>query len=113
MAKRQEETPEQQVKRERELELSDIREVIKTPAGRRFYWRVMTEGMMFRNPNVENDNGYETKFNIGKQYVGRWALDELLKAKPEAYLQMQNERASYLKKKEIEAKDKEDNTKII
>lgn len=74
-------------------ELSDIREVCKTPAGRRLYWRVMEAGSPFRNSFCgENTNG--TNYNLGRQSVSMEFLDDLLTTDSRIYRQMQEERES-------------------
>lgn len=76
-------------KRQRELELSDIRFILKTPEGRRFYWRLLAYTGMFRNPFTDSDS--RTNFNCGRQSVGQELLNRLMEAKPNAYGQMQEE----------------------
>lgn len=79
--------------RRRERQLSDIRHVLKTPEGRRFYWRLMEEGRVFVDPFCfEQTNN--THYQLGRQSVSRTFLNDLLEAKPEALQQMQLERKS-------------------
>lgn len=75
----------------RERELSDIRFVLKSPEGRRFYWRLMEKGRVFHDVFCgDSTNG--TNYNLGRQSISRDFLNDLLEAKPEAYVQMQQER---------------------
>ena len=55
------------IKRRRERDLSDIRFIIKSPEGRRFFWGVMSEGGMFRDA-FSGDIGL-TNYNLGRQSV--------------------------------------------
>lgn len=89
----------------RERELSDIRFIIKSPQGRRFYWRTMGVTKMFAESYIPGDEGYGTTFNVGRQSVGQWLLKELLEAKPDAFIQMQNESLSESKSINNEKED--------
>lgn len=77
--------------RRRERELSDIRFILKSPEGRRFYWRLMEKGKIFHDIFCfEQTNS--TNYNLGRQSISRDFLNDLLEAKPDAYGQMQQER---------------------
>lgn len=106
-------TPEEIAKHKRDRDLNDIRKVISTPEGRRFYWRLLGEGMIFKDGYVHGDAGYGTTFNAGRRKVGLWALVELMDAKPEAYAQMQNEFALDMKIEEAEIKKQVENKDIL
>jgi hypothetical protein len=94
----------------RERELSDIRRVIQTPEGRRFYWRMMEKGGVFRDAFCGEDI-YTTNYNLGRQSLSRDFLNDLLEADPNALKQMQDERASEIKSEEvIERIEKDNNT---
>jgi len=103
--KRKPETPEQRDKRKRDRELNDIRVVASTPEGRRFIWRVLSEGEIFKDGYVHGDQGFGTTYNCGRRSVGVWALAEIMEAKPEVFMQMQRENASEQKREELEARD--------
>ncbi len=79
-------------KRKRDRELSDIRFILKTPEGRRFYWRVLAEGEMWK----VNFNGDVNQliFDNGRKDMSALFMKDLLAAKPEAFIQMQQEHAS-------------------
>lgn len=79
-------------KRKRERELSDIRTILKTVEGRRFYWRVLAEGEMWK----VNFNGDVNQliFDNGMKNMSAIFMKDLLAAKPEAFIQMQQEYAS-------------------
>lgn len=87
-------------KRKRDRDLSDIREIIKTAAGRRLYWRVMESGGVFVDAFVAGDVN-ATNYNLGRQSISRLFLNELMEAKPDALNQMQQERASEMKSEEV------------
>jgi len=103
--KRKIETVEQRNKRKRDRELNDIRIVASTPEGRRFLWRILSEGEIFQDGYVHGDQGFGTTYNCGRRSVGVWALSELMESKPEAFMQMQRENASEVKREEMESRD--------
>ena len=79
--------------RKRKRELSDIRFVLKSPEGRRLYWRIMEMGQVFQNPFcLDSTNG--TNYNLGRQAISRNFLNDLLEACPDILIQMQQERES-------------------
>lgn len=84
-------------------ELSDIRKVLSTAEGRRWYWRVMSFAGAFRTPFTGDNN--LTNHNCGKQSIGFFLLDELLDATPATLVQMQREAKSEAKKQEEEDKE--------
>lgn len=74
----------------RERELSDIRRILQLPEGRRFYWRVLEKGGVFRDPYADtNTNG--TNYNLGRQSISRDFLNDLLEAKSDGLAQLQDE----------------------
>lgn len=87
----------------RERRLSDIRVVVSTAEGRRWYWAQMAEAGVFRQSFAGNDA--TTNFNEGKRARGLVMLHDLLAAKPEAFLLMQREAASLEKSDERNAKE--------
>ncbi len=89
-------------KKKRERELTDIRAILLTPAGRRFYWRILERGSIFHDAFC-NDNTNGTNYNLGRQSLSRDFLNDLMEAKPEALTQMQQERMS--EKKDEERKE--------
>lgn len=92
--------------RKRERELSDIRDILLKPAGRRFIWRVLEEGRIFYDAFALDSNS--TYYNLGRQSISRLFLNELLEAKPDALSQMQQERDSEAEsEKNIELKEQE------
>lgn len=98
--KKQIETPEERAKRKRERDLADIRKVISTPEGRRFYWQVLSESGLFREP-FDRDCNDQTNYNLGRMAVGRVFYYDLIAAKPEALQQIQREIDSELTSEKI------------
>jgi len=92
-------------KKRRLRELADLRKILSIPEGRRFIWRMWGECHTFRSPYVNKDTNH-THILIGKQDIGFLILDEVNKAKPDAYSQM---RAEYLSELQSE-KQKEKET---
>lgn len=105
-------TPKQQAhekaRKKRERELSDIREVVKTPAGRRFYYRIYEECKPFHTPFC-GDETNRTHVNIGKREIGLTFHKDLVQADPEAMILMQREQGSADKHEEIERKERIEN----
>ena len=93
-------------KRAEEKADDDIREVLKTPSGRRFYYRVIdhagaqSETFVPGMPDVTN-------FNQGKRSEGRYWLAQLLKVDAKAYFQMCREYKSAMVVKEMVEQNKE------
>lgn len=87
------EKQEKKSKRKRDRELSDIRTILLTAEGRRFYWRLMSAGEIFQNAFCD-DNARRTDYKLGRQAISRDFFNDLLEAKPQAYAQMQQERES-------------------
>lgn len=76
-------------KSDRERELDDIRSILATEEGRRFFWRLMGWSGMYENPT--HPRGDQTHQNIGKADCGRFLLAEIMEANEDAYLVMQQE----------------------
>jgi len=70
---------EERNKKTRERELNDIRKVLTLPEGRRLLWRIMSEAETFVAPATE------------KQIIGMRLFNDIMKASPEMFLQMQRE----------------------
>jgi hypothetical protein len=86
------EKAEKKADRKRNRELSDIRFILKSPEGRRFYWRVMSTAGVFVRSYTGDTNS--TMFNEGKRELGNFLFSELFEAKPEAFAQLQQEHLS-------------------
>lgn len=94
-----EESREDREKRKAERYRSDIRFMVKSPEGRRLYWAWMAKGGIFSEPFVQGMND-QTLYNLGYLGFSRELLNDLLSAKPEAYVEMQQEYASEKAKEE-------------
>ena len=68
------EAMQEKLRRDRETELNDIRFMLKTPAGQRFFRRVFAQFGLFRNAMTGNSN---TFFRLGEQNVAQWLLNEI------------------------------------
>ena len=73
----------------RKMELEDVRDILETPAGRRTFWRYLTECRVFGS--VFNNSGSMTYFNEGRRDVGLKIMADITEANDEAYLLMMRE----------------------
>lgn len=79
--------------RRHEREMSDIRFILKSPEGRRFYHKILAKGKVFVDPFC-NDNTNGTNYNLGRQSISRDFLNDLLEAKPDGLQQIMQEKAA-------------------
>lgn len=84
-------------RRARQNEINDVKRILKTPEGRRYFWKLLSRCGMFRTSFTPNSN--LTAFNEGKRDIGLTALLEISEADSSAFAQMQNEYVSALKSK--------------
>jgi hypothetical protein len=75
-------------KRKREQELEDIRSVLATRQGRRFFWRTLIMCHVFETSFTGNS---QTFFNEGERNIGLKLFADLNESDPEAYLKMLRE----------------------
>lgn len=75
-------------KLEREVFLNDVRHVLSSVQGRRFVWRILDMAGVYRSSFTGNSS---TFFNEGARNIGLRVLSDVMDAKPEAFLQMQQE----------------------
>lgn len=66
-------------------QLDDVRAILDVPEGRRFLWRMLAKCKV--NESIFEPNS-RIAYNAGVQDVGHFILGEIVKARPEAYLQM-------------------------
>lgn len=98
--------------RKRERELSDIRFILKSPEGRRLYWRIMEKGGVFRDGYAGTDtNG--TNYNLGRQSISRDFLNDLLEADSKILTQMQDERKAEAEDERRQQKIEDDANTLI
>ncbi len=75
-------------KLEREVFLNDVRHVLSSVQGRRFVWRILDMAGVYRSSFTGNST---TFFNEGARNIGLRVLSDVMDAKPEAFLLMQQE----------------------
>lgn len=68
----------------------DVRWVLSTENGRRFYWALLEYCKMFDDPFVSDTN--TEFFQKGRRHVGLKLFGDLERVNPQAYLQMIDER---------------------
>lgn len=74
----------------REEETNDLRAVLSSVSGRRFIWRLLERGGVFRSSfNAESDS--YTAFNEGRRNLGLLVLNDILEADLDAFTLMQRE----------------------
>ena len=74
----------------REEEINDLRAVLSSVSGRRFIWRLLERGGVFRSSfNAESDS--YTAFNEGRRNLGLLVLNDILETDPDAFTLMQRE----------------------
>lgn len=67
-------------------ERDDVRSILETPYGKRFVWRLLAHCGLFESPFGIDER--TTNLNIGRGDVGRFVLDQINDARPEALLEM-------------------------
>ena len=75
-------------KLEREVFINDVRHVLSSVQGRRFVWRILDMAGVYRSSFTGNST---TFFNEGARNIGLRVLSDVMDAKPEAFLLMQQE----------------------
>jgi len=78
-------------KRRREKELSDIRELLRTPGGRRFMWRYLDRCGVYRSSFTGNS---QTFFLEGERNIGLQMITDIMDADPGLYIEMIKENRS-------------------
>jgi len=82
----------------RTREIDDLQKVLKLPEGRRLVWRILSEAGVFKASF--SLNSMQTAFNEGRRDIGIWLIQDVDRAEPNAYAQMQREYYSELKSKQ-------------
>jgi hypothetical protein len=85
---RQVKAAERNEKDKRELELDDLRALLKTAEGRRFLWRLIGQCRTFESIWTANA---QIHYNAGQQDLGHFLIAEIVEADEEGYLLMQQE----------------------
>ena len=89
----------EEIKRQREKELQDLRKVLGSSEGRRVLWRILVKGAIFNSSFAPNAN--ETYFNEGRRSVGLWLTQEISDADLEKFFQMHREAHSNAKSSKL------------
>lgn len=95
--------------KKKDRENSDARHQLKSPEGRRQYWKDLVVCGIFRTSMAFDAKGqydpYVTAFNEGRRSIGLEKLDTLMTAKPDAFYQMQQEHLSEKKMEESQEEE--------
>lgn len=70
-------------------QLSDYKDVMRTPQGRRLIYGILDFAGAYRNPFAGDAN--QTNFNCGLQAVGQFLISNLMQACPDQYQRMLQE----------------------
>lgn len=77
--------------RRRDKELADIKKIVSTAEGRRFFWRLLSETGMYRTSFTGNSSTFMLE---GRRQIGLFLLNELMFADNKAFAQLQQENFS-------------------
>jgi hypothetical protein len=83
---------------DRNHELKDIEEVLKTTAGRRWIWRILSECGLYKTCKGIDDA--HTNMNVGAQNIGHMILFDIVEADEKLLFAMMQERMVDDSKKE-------------
>jgi hypothetical protein len=72
-----------------EKELAELREVLATPGGRYFVWRLLTKCGIYASTPI--DDALRLAAAAAKANLGKWLMGEIFSASPESYAVMQTE----------------------
>jgi len=86
-------------KDKRKRQYDDIKEIIKSPQGRRFIWRILKISDLYNNGFMENTN--LMYYVSGKKVVGKEILDDVMFVEPNLFSRMQSEYYSELNSEKI------------
>lgn len=73
----------------RQIELEDVRYLMQSQQGRRFFWKLLGHCQVYGS--IFNTNALTQSHNSGRQDVGHFVQGEIVQASPENYLKMQSE----------------------
>ena len=90
--------------KERDKWLNDVRWVISTPQGRRFYWGLMAQCKAFKEEFIAESN--RCYFEKGKKKIGLDMFYDLLEAEPKAYMQMVQENDAQKTREDLKTEKK-------
>lgn len=89
----------ERVRDKRDRELEDVRWMLSSREGRRFFWRLISHCHVFETSFTGNNT---TFFKEGERNIGIFLLTELNAAAPEAYALMQSEYAASVKLEQMQ-----------
>ena len=73
-------TDEERLKRRKELEQDDVKKILGTPEGLRFFWRLLEIAGIYRTTFTGNSNSF---FNEGRRSVGLEIKADLMDVDPD------------------------------
>ena len=73
---------------DREKELEEFRNILKTYGGRSFIWRILERCGIY---SAGVTDALETFRELGKRDIGLWVLEEIFSASPDIYTTIRNE----------------------
>lgn len=76
------------LKFQRRQEMADLRELLSTPAGRRFFWRYLTYTGVYQ---ISFTGSSETFFREGRRDVGLKMLADITEADPDGFILLMQE----------------------
>lgn len=76
------------LKFQRKQEMADLRELLSTPAGRRFFWRYLTYTGVYQ---ISFTGSSETFFREGRRDVGLKMLADITEADPDGFILLMQE----------------------
>jgi len=77
---------------QRAEEIGDLRQLLRLAEGRRVLWRLLSHCGVFESTYAIPDS--QTFYKAGQQDVGHFIQAEIIRANPDAYVQMMTEYAS-------------------
>jgi len=80
----------QKTESQNDQRLNDVREIMNSVRGRRFYWKLMVKCGIFQN-NFHGEQTHDTAYDLGQRNIGLQLLADVNEAAPEAYLKMLGE----------------------
>ena len=75
-----------QIRREQDKE--DLKEILLSPGGRRFLWKILSECRIY---DISFTGDVWTAFNEGKRQIGLRLIEDIFDASPNAYTEMRLE----------------------
>lgn len=86
-------TDEERLRRRKELEQDDVKKILGTPEGLRFFWRLLEIAGIYRTTFTGNSNSF---FNEGRRSVGLEIKADLMDVDPDHEGRMAREHARWM-----------------